>query len=93
MEKLKGLLDIKQEALKMDFSYQNIQRLLFLVYETKSLLESSPIIPNREIALHQTRKLIDNELIILIRSDGEHEIKIAFTNLLDNFKLILTYFS
>lgn len=93
MEKLRNLLDIKQEVLNMEFSYKNIQRLMFLVYESKSILENSTLIPNKEIALHQANKIIENELISLICTEGESDIKIAFNNLLDSHKLVLSYFT
>lgn len=93
MEKLKNLLDIKTEVLKMDFSYENVHRIMYLVYESRALLESSTVIPNKEIALDQTKKLIANEVISLICADGESHIKLAFNNLHDNFRLVLSYFT
>lgn len=93
MEKLMEIKSIRSEIIDMDFSYKNVHRLMFLIYETKSKLESSNIIPNKEIALHQTNKLIQHELLELILSDTESEIKITFQNLHDNFKLVLSYFA
>lgn len=93
MEKLKALKDIRTEILMMDFSFQNLHRMMFLVFETKSILESTNTIPNKEIALDQTNKLIENELMEVIRTEGENDIKQAFNNLLDNFKLVLSYYA
>lgn len=93
MEKLKNLQDIRTETLTMEFNYKNVQRLMFLVYECRTLLESSSIIPNKEIALHQTNSLIENEVNSLICTEDEVNIKAAFGNLLSNFKLVLSYFA
>ncbi|MDA3893785.1 MAG: hypothetical protein PF517_19145 [Salinivirgaceae bacterium] len=91
MEKLKDLRDIRDEVIQMSFTYKNVQRIMFLLYESKVLLESTSILPNKEIALDQTKKVIDNELMNLINSEGNDNIEAAFNLLIDNFKLVLAY--
>lgn len=91
MKNLNELRDLKQEVVDMKFDYKNVHRILYLVYKTKNLLEENNPIPNRDIALHQTNKVINQELMHLIKSDAEPEIKIAFNELIDNFKLVLAY--
>lgn len=91
MEKLKELRNIRKEVLDMEFSYKNVHRIMYLIYESKLLFESGSPIPNKDIALHQTNKVINHELMKLITSDGESAIKNAFDEVIDNYKLVLTY--
>jgi hypothetical protein len=91
MEKLKELRDIRKEVLNMEFSYKNVHRIMYLIYESKFLFESGSPIPNKDIALHQTNKIISHELMKLITSDDEVSIKNAFNEVIDNYKLVLAY--
>jgi len=91
MEKITELINIKQEVSNMSFTFKNVHRIMFLIYETKHLLETSITVPNKDIALHQTNKVIQHELISLIQSDTEVEIKAAFEEVVENFKLVLAY--
>ncbi len=91
MKKLENLRNIKTEVNKMDFNYKNTHRIMYLVYRSKQLFEDSGPIPNKDIALHQTNKLIEVELMELINSDSEKEVKKAFDEVVDNFKIVLDY--
>ncbi len=91
MKNLIALREIKQEILQMEFNYQNIHRVMFLVYKCKSILEDSEPVPNKDIALDQTKKVISNEIMLLINSDSETEIIDSFEQVMDNFKLVLSY--
>ncbi len=91
MEKLNELRNIKKEVHKMDFNFKNTHRIMYLVYKSKQLFKDSGPIPNKDIALHQTNKLIEEELMELINSNTEKEIKNAFTDVIDNFKIVLDY--
>jgi hypothetical protein len=93
MENLSELRKIKQEAVHMEFNYRNVQRIMYLVYQTKVLLEEKYPIPNKDIALDQTKKVISNEIMKLIKADDEETIKAAFTETIDSFKLVLNYIS
>jgi len=91
METLNELRKIKNEVLEMKFSYKNIQRVMYLIYKTKTLFESDSPIPNKDIALHQTNKVIQQEILKLITSEGDEEIEHAFNEVIDNYKLVLGY--
>ncbi len=91
MEKLIELRDIRKEILNMEFNFRNVQRIMHLVYATKDLFESSSAVPNKEIALHQTNKVIKYELLKLITAENEKDIKRAFEEVIENFKLVLVY--
>ena len=91
MKNLNELRDIRAEVLDMSFDYKNVHRILYLVHETKDLLDENNPIPNRDIALHQTNKVIDNEVMKLVKSGSEDDIKSSFNELVDNFKLVLAY--
>ncbi|MFA6400251.1 MAG: hypothetical protein WCX31_01290 [Salinivirgaceae bacterium] len=93
MENLSELRKIKQEVLQMDFNFKNVQRIMHLVYEAKSLLGDKHPIPNKDIALDQTKKVISNEIMKLIQAKNEKEIELAFNDVVDNFKLVLSYIS
>lgn len=91
MENVDTLRDLKKEVLNMEFSYKNVHRIMYIVYVTKDLFQSNSPIANKDIALHQTNKVIENEIYHLIKSDTEEEIKSAFHEVIDNFKLVLAY--
>ena len=91
MTTLKELRDIRLEVLDMKFDYKNTHRIQHLIYETRELLEQSFPIPNKDIALHQTNKVIDDELMKLIRSKSDEKIENNFKNLTESFKLVLAY--
>jgi len=93
MENLSELRKIKQEVLQMEFTYKNVQRIIHLVYEAKVLLGDKHPIPNKDIALDQTKKVISNEIMKLIQAKNENEIELAFNEVVDNFKLVLSYIS
>jgi len=91
METLNELRKIKNEVLEMKFSYKNIQRVMYLLYKTKNLFESDSPIPNKDIALHQANKVIEQEMLELITSEGDKKIEDAFNEVIDNFNLVLGY--
>jgi len=91
MEHLDELRNIKKEVLQMDFSFQHIHRVIFLAYKTRNLLMGNAPIPNKDIALHQINKVIDNEVHHLLTSELETDIKNNFSQVIDNFKLVLVY--
>jgi hypothetical protein len=91
MENVDTLRDLKKEVLNMEFSYKNVHRIMYIVYFTKDLFQSGSPIANKDIALHQTNKVIENEIYQLIKSDTEKEIKTAFNEVIENFKLVLAY--
>lgn len=93
MESLTRLREIKKEVLQMDFNYKNVHRIMYLLYETKSLFEDKYPIPNKDIANDQTKKVIAHELMKLIKADTEDEIKKAFFEVVENFKLVMAYIS
>jgi len=93
MENLSELRKIKNEVLQMKFNYENVQRIMHLVYEMKSILEDKYPIPNKDLALDQTKKLISNELMMLIRAKNKEEIISAYNETIDSFKLVLNYTS
>lgn len=91
MKDLQQLRDIRQEVLDMKFDYKNVHRIMFLVYETKNLFENNSPIPNKDIALHQTNKVVEIELMKLIKSNEEEEIEKSFNELIESFNLVLDY--
>lgn len=91
MKNLSELREIRQEVLDMNFDYKNVHRIQFLVYEAKELLEQNNPIPNKDIALHQTKKIISDELMKLVRSNSEDNIKHNFIEFKESFKLVLAY--
>jgi len=91
MEKLQELREIRKELLGMEFSYRNVQRIMYLIYESKKLFECASPIPNKEIAMHQINKVIKFEVNRLITSKNDAEVQLAFNELSDNFKLVLAY--
>ncbi|HAM97798.1 MAG TPA: hypothetical protein DCQ26_04245 [Marinilabiliales bacterium] len=93
MESLTRLREIKKEVLQMDFNYKNVHRIMYLLYETKSLFEDKYPIPNKDIANDQTKKVIAHELMKLIKANTEDEIKKAFFEVVENFKLVMAYIS
>ncbi len=93
MENLEQLRAIKEEVKGMQFSFKSIHRIMYLVYQTLDYLNTSTPIPNKEIALHQTQKVIDTDILNLIKSNNDEEIKTAYKNLIDNFDLVMKYIS
>ncbi|MBI9068735.1 MAG: hypothetical protein JEZ09_15680 [Salinivirgaceae bacterium] len=91
MKNLQELRDIRQEVLEMSFDFKNVHRIMFLVYEAKDLFGENHPIPNKDIALHQTNKVIGDELMKLVRSKNEKEIEKNFNELIESFKLVLAY--
>jgi hypothetical protein len=91
MKNLTYLREIKDEVLAMTFSFKNVHRIMYLTYKCKLFFEESYPIPNKDIALDQTKKLIRTELMELINANDEIEIKKAFDQTLDGLKLILSY--
>ena len=91
MENLTTLREIRDEVNNMEFSYKNVHRIMYLVYLANSLFKSASPIPNKEIAQHQTSKVIESEVLNLIRSSNDDEVSKAFDELIDNFKLVLAY--
>lgn len=91
MENLIELRTIKQEVMQMDFNYKDVHRIMCLVYRCKSLFEDTYPVPNKEIALDQTKKVIAEDVSHLIQSDSEEAIRESFGQVLDNFKMVLNY--
>lgn len=91
MENLNILRSFKQETIQMDFTYKNVHRLLFMIHQSKVILEKPSPIPNKDIAHDQIIKLIKNDVSKLINSDKETDVKDSFFLTLEGFKLILTY--
>lgn len=93
MESMERLREIKKEVMQMEFNYKNVHRIMFLIYETKSLFEDKYPIANKDIANDQTKKIITGELMKLIKTDTEEKTKIAFSETVESFKLVLAYIS
>ncbi len=93
MESLARLREIKKEVLQMDFNYKNVHRIMYLLHETKTLFEGKYPIPNKDIAYNQTKKIIANELMKLLKANSEDDIRNAFNDVVENFKLVMAYIS
>ncbi len=93
MKNLEQLRAIKEEVKSMEFSFKSIHRIMYLIYQTQDYLNTATPIPNKEIALHQTQKVINTDVINLIKSSSDDEIKSAYKQLINNFDLVMKYIS
>ncbi len=93
MKNLEQLRAIKEEVKNMQFSFKSIHRIMHLVYQTQDFLNTTTPIPNKEIALHQTQKVINTDILNLIKSNSDKEIETAYKKLITNFELVMKYIS
>lgn len=91
MNNLEELRKIKEEVNNMPFSYENVHRIMHLVYVSKELFQASTPVPNKEIALHQINRISENDFNEIIKSNDSKNLKAAFGNLQNNFNVALNY--
>lgn len=91
MNHLEELRKIKEEARNMPFSYENVHRIMHLVYISKELFQPTVPVPNKEIALHQVTKIIENDFTDIIKCGQKNDLQEAYNQLLSNFQTTLNY--
>lgn len=91
MNHLEELRKIKGEVENMKFSYENVHRMMHLVYISKEHLSSTAPIPNKEIAHHQVCRIANIDFEQIVKSSNKNELQKAYNELVDNFIVVLNY--